>query len=560
MRKALCLFILCLIGIGYMPKILGSETRPNSSCPIVKVKTERLSDLNIPRSGHSAFVANGEVTLVGGHTSGFVLTPTAEYYKDGAWHLLETVYPHDGGFYVPLQSGKVMLAGGFKDNLGISQSFEVEMYDPIAHRFDGFGCLDQKRASAAGLELDSGRVFITGNWYADDCMELFDGHNRFNYLKPTRQSRYLPYLLRSSDGDVMIVGYQDNRGQQLDSIIIERMKGEPFKAPLFDTWHLLHLDMPINSENFFIGDKEKGDYAYLLPVRNKDGRVAIAEVRDTVFSLLPTDSPVPTNGQWGEIDYYSPFYADRPHQLGYVMGCDSTGHQYALCVDYAQKPAHLTLYHTDPLTETIALTIPVMLDDGNVMLTGIKPSIEYNSNFTPTAHIWLLRFNDESLAVAKHTGNGWLWAGAILAVMILTVLGFFFRRKNKEILPDTQAEPTPAVPMKGNEQLMQRICHLMDAQQMYLRSGLKVSDIAVALGTNSRYVSDCINAIRHCSFNQFVNDYRLEHAKNLLLQHPDQKMSAIATESGFSNDKAMTRYFKEHTGMTPTEWKNKLPK
>lgn len=124
-----------------------------AGCPVVRVEAERLSDLNVPRSGHSAFIANGELTVVGGHTSGFVLTPTAEYYKDGKWHLLQTVYAHDGGFSVVFKSGKVLLAGGFKDNLGISQSFEVEMYDPVTHHFDGFGCLDQKRASATAVEL-----------------------------------------------------------------------------------------------------------------------------------------------------------------------------------------------------------------------------------------------------------------------------------------------------------------------------------------------------------------------------------------------------------------------
>jgi AraC-like DNA-binding protein len=36
------------------------------------------------------------------------------------------------------------------------------------------------------------------------------------------------------------------------------------------------------------------------------------------------------------------------------------------------------------------------------------------------------------------------------------------------------------------------------------------------------------------------------------------KISSVAIESGFTNDKAMTRYFKEHTGMTPIEWKATL--
>ena len=45
----------------------------NAKCPIIKLEAERLPDMTVPRSGHSAFLANGEVTVVGGHTSGFVL-------------------------------------------------------------------------------------------------------------------------------------------------------------------------------------------------------------------------------------------------------------------------------------------------------------------------------------------------------------------------------------------------------------------------------------------------------------------------------------------------------
>ena len=337
--KVVKTIILCSL-LAMLPLLAQADAKAKEkTCPIVRIETEKLPGLNVPRSGHSAFIVNGELTVVGGHTSGFKLTPTAEYFKDGRWHLLQTVYPHDGGFSVVLQSGKVLLAGGFKDNLGIGQSYEVEMYDPVAHRFDGFGCLDQKRASAAALELDSGRVLITGNWYADDGMEVFDGHHRFNHLKPIHQPRYLPHLFRTSDGDVMMVGSLDNKGKKLDSLIVERMKGEAFRVPLFDNWRLLHCEIPLHGDDSFIGDREKGDYAYLLPVMNKDGQVAIAEVRDTVFSLLPTDSPVPTVSPWGEVYYYSPFYADRLHQRGYVMGCDSTGRQYALCVEYARVPA-----------------------------------------------------------------------------------------------------------------------------------------------------------------------------------------------------------------------------
>jgi hypothetical protein len=36
---------------------------------------------------------------------------------------------------------------------------------------------------------------------------------------------------------------------------------------------------------------------------------------------------------------------------------------------------------------------------------------------------------------------------------------------------------------------------------------------------------------------------------------PDMNVPRSGHSAIFTNDKAMTRYFKEHTGMTPTEWK-----
>ena len=518
-----------------------------AGCPIVRVEAERLPDLNIPRSGHSAFIANGEVTVVGGHTSGFVLTPTAEYFKDGKWHQLQTVYAHDGGFSVVLKSGKVLLAGGFKDNLGISQSHEVEMYDPITHHFDGFGCLDQKRASAAAIELDSGRVLITGNWYADDGMECFDGQTSFSHVKAIRQPRYLPHLFHTSDGDVLVVGGYDTKGQPIDSLIIERMKGEPFHAPLFDAWRPLQYDLAVHSDDSFIGDN-----TYLMPVQDKDGQMAIAEVRDTVFSLLPTDQTIPMASQWGKISYYTPVYADSLHHRGYVMGCDSTGRQYALCIDYTKTPAQLTLYHTDPLTDGITITIPVMTDEGDLMLTGIKQVTKPNFNFYPSAQVWLLHLSTDDQATSASGHYYWLWALLALAAIAFIFMGIMlWKRRSSTFEPQT--EPQPVI----DDELMQRIVQLMEKEKPYLSSELKVSDLAESIGVNSRSLSDCIRNSTGSTFANFINAYRIDYAKALMRQQPDKKISEVFLSSGFANETTFFRIFKAVTGMTPNEWKAK---
>lgn len=535
--------------LGLLPtsSVQAQEAVPTeqAGCPIVRVEAERLPDLNIPRSGHSAFIANGEVTLVGGHTSGFVLTPTAEYFKDGKWHQLQTVYAHDGGFSVALKSGKVLLAGGFKDNLGISQSHEVEMYDPTTHHFDGFGCLDQKRASAAAIELDSGKVLITGNWYADDGMECFDGQTSFSHVKAIRQPRYLPHLFHTSDGDVLVVGGYDTKGQPIDSLIVERMKGEPFHAPLFDTWRPLQYDLAVHSDDSFIGDN-----TYLMPVQDKDGQMAITEVRDTVFSLLVTDQTIPMASQWGKISYYTPVYADSLHRRGYVMGCDSTGRQYALCIDYAKRPAQFVLFYTDPLTDGITITIPVMTEEGDLMLTGIKQVTKPNFNFYPSAQVWLLHLSTDDQATSASGNDYWLWALLALAAIAFILMGIMlWKRRSSTFEP--QSEPQPVI----DDELMQRVVQLMEQEKPYLSSELKVSDLADRLGVNSRTLSDCIRNSTGSTFANFINAYRIDYAKQLMSNHPDMKISEVFLSSGFANETTFFRIFKAATGMTPNEWK-----
>ena len=72
-RKKCCL-LLCVLTVVLS---VWAERKGNS-CPMVRIVPERLPDLTVPRSGHNIFYVNGELTVVGGHTTHFVPSPTAE--------------------------------------------------------------------------------------------------------------------------------------------------------------------------------------------------------------------------------------------------------------------------------------------------------------------------------------------------------------------------------------------------------------------------------------------------------------------------------------------------
>ncbi len=250
---------------------------------------ERLPDLNVPRGGHAVVYADDGLMVIGGHTTGFVPTPTAERYVDGRWQLVSTVYSHDDAMALPLSSGRVLIAGGHEKNLGIGQSYEVEMYDPATHSFTGFGTLDQKRTLLSGTEIDSGRVVVSGNWYADDAIELFDGRRHFRRVKAPAVQRSSPFIFRVARDDVFILSDYDVRGGRYDSIVVDRLRGEPFSPSLLQEWRPRTAQAAYNSSDAFVGDERRGFYASLFTVeRNTHAQPLVPgyPTGDVAFALL----------------------------------------------------------------------------------------------------------------------------------------------------------------------------------------------------------------------------------------------------------------------------------
>ncbi len=105
-----------------------------------------------------------------------------------------------------------------------------------------------------------------------------------------------------------------------------------------------------------------------------------------------------------------------------------------------------------------------------------------------------------------------------------------------------------------NKEIYERVCRLMEEKKFYLNSSLKLADLSFALDVNGRHISNSIKVYSGQSFNTFVNRYRIEHVKRMLSQYPQKKLSAIALESGFSNETQFYRIFRQFEGMTPLEW------
>lgn len=110
---------------------------------------------------------------------------------------------------------------------------------------------------------------------------------------------------------------------------------------------------------------------------------------------------------------------------------------------------------------------------------------------------------------------------------------------------------------KTSKDLFQKIKVLFTNEHIYLEPNVSLKTIAEKLAISSRKASQVINENENQNFYEFVNHYRIEKAKALLvsLDYKNEKMSTIAFDSGFSNITSFNVAFKKSIGMTPSAYK-----
>jgi AraC-like DNA-binding protein len=94
-------------------------------------------------------------------------------------------------------------------------------------------------------------------------------------------------------------------------------------------------------------------------------------------------------------------------------------------------------------------------------------------------------------------------------------------------------------------------------QKLFLQSGITVNDMAELFQTNRTSFSAALNKVEGQNFNTFINRLRIEYAKQLLIEKPEQSISKISERCGFTEQSNFTRQFKQHCNETPAVWKKK---
>jgi AraC-like DNA-binding protein len=138
----------------------------------------------------------------------------------------------------------------------------------------------------------------------------------------------------------------------------------------------------------------------------------------------------------------------------------------------------------------------------------------------------------------------------------------FVNVRTEQIIPILEEAPTVRYrnsTLTGDDILTfkQQIEQYMSENKPYLNDDLTLTTLAEQLKLNPYYLSQVLNEGLGESFYKFINRYRVEESKRLLLDPAFKHYSilAIALEAGFSTKTTFNKTFKEHFGISPSEYR-----
>uniref|UniRef100_UPI004049057E helix-turn-helix domain-containing protein n=1 Tax=Fulvivirga sp. TaxID=1931237 RepID=UPI004049057E len=147
-----------------------------------------------------------------------------------------------------------------------------------------------------------------------------------------------------------------------------------------------------------------------------------------------------------------------------------------------------------------------------------------------------------------------------VAVYFVSVSGFFVDRPIRATYHTHDTDQSHEL-ANYEEQMKRKLKLVMNDNKAYLNPDLTLNDLAVLAEVKIPELSGFINANLGKNFNDYINDYRVDEFKKLVKSKstdPRATIMELAYESGFNSKASFNRIFKEHTGITPTEYRREF--
>lgn len=105
--------------------------------------------------------------------------------------------------------------------------------------------------------------------------------------------------------------------------------------------------------------------------------------------------------------------------------------------------------------------------------------------------------------------------------------------------------------------IIQSLQNKMEFEKVFTDEDLKLSALAEELGIQSHQLSQIVNEKLGKSFPVYINEWRIQEAKAMLLAEPSRSTLSVAMAVGFNSKSAFHKAFQQFVGITPQRYREK---
>jgi AraC-like DNA-binding protein len=104
-------------------------------------------------------------------------------------------------------------------------------------------------------------------------------------------------------------------------------------------------------------------------------------------------------------------------------------------------------------------------------------------------------------------------------------------------------------------EIQKRLLEYFTRKRPYLNPELNMTMLSDQLNVPKHQLTEVLNSLIGKNFFQFVNEYRVEAVKKMLVKNPGYSIEAIGYECGFNSKSSFFTVFKNISGVTPMQYK-----
>ena len=101
---------------------------------------------------------------------------------------------------------------------------------------------------------------------------------------------------------------------------------------------------------------------------------------------------------------------------------------------------------------------------------------------------------------------------------------------------------------------MERAERVLTKELSFLDNTLTIESLARAVGTNRTYLSQSVKIEKGQSFCEYINNFRVDYAKNYMQRNQPLSTEELAIISGFGSKRNFVRQFRRTEGITPIQY------